>query len=114
MDTEIVQLSWLDSDRLTDFIDELRELGYRIGVSQYIAVQDLIVALANQGALPENPEGLRTLLAPILCSSSTEQEDFQYRFDGWVKLIRLKDRQKDELSIQAGILNNIKKSNWSF
>jgi hypothetical protein len=67
MDTgiEIVQPIWLDPDLLTDFIDELRESGYRIGVSQYIAVQDLIVALANQGKLPDNPERLRTLLAPI-------------------------------------------------
>jgi uncharacterized protein with von Willebrand factor type A (vWA) domain len=63
----------------------LRESGYRIGVSQYIAVQDLLMALANQGELPDNPERLRTLLAPILCSSPTEQEDFQYRFDDWVE-----------------------------
>jgi hypothetical protein len=116
MDTgiEIVQPIWLDPDLLTDFIDELRESGYRIGVSQYIAVQDLMVALANQGKLPYNPERLRTLLAPILCSSPTEQEDFQYRFDDWVELIKLKDRQKDELGIKAAILNNIKKSRWHF
>jgi len=116
MDTgiEIAQPIWLDPDLLTDFIDELRESGYRIGVSQYIAVQDLMVALANQGKLPENSERLRTLIAPILCSSPTEQEDFQYRFDDWVELIKLKDRPKDELGIKAAILNNIKKRRWRF
>ncbi len=102
MDTgiEIVQPIWLDSYLLTDFIDELRESGYRIGVSQYIAVQDLMVALANQGKLPDNPERLRTLLAPILCSSPTEQEDFQYQFDDWLKLIRCKERKNNEASLK--------------
>ena len=111
---EIVQPIWLDSDLLSDFIDELRESGYRIGVSQYIAVQDLIVALTNQGELPEEPDRLRTLLAPILCSSPTEQEDFQYRFDDWVELIRLKEEKKNENSVKEVLLEKIGKSRWRF
>ena len=116
MDTEIeiIQPSWLDSDLLTDFIDKLRESGYGIGVSQYIAVQDLILALANQNKLPENPEGLRTLLAPILCSSPTEQGDFQYRFDDWVKLIKLKEEKKDETTVKEVLPEKMPKSRWRF
>jgi hypothetical protein len=116
MDTgiEIAKPIWLDPDFLTDFIDELRESGYRIGVSQYIAVQDLMVALANQGKLPENPERLRTLLAPILCSSPTEQEDFQYRFDDWVELIKLKEEKKNEISVKEVLLEKMAKSRWRF
>jgi WD40 repeat protein/tetratricopeptide (TPR) repeat protein len=72
------------SHRLPDLIDELREAGYPIGIDQYVAAQDLLLALAGRGALPDDPGRYRTLLGPIFCKSAQQQEDFQVRFDRWI------------------------------
>jgi len=103
--------SWLNPDVLTDFMDELREAGYRIGISQYIAAQDLILALTTQGVLLGHPERLKTLLGPIVCSSPSEQEDFGYRFQQWVErfqkngqVISPEDTKAVELSEELGKL----------
>jgi TRAP-type C4-dicarboxylate transport system permease small subunit len=85
-----VEPLWLDPEILANFIDELREAGYRIGLSQYMAVQDVVLSLVSEGKLQDTPEHLRTLLGPILCSSAKEQEDFQYRFDNWVDRFRFR------------------------
>lgn len=82
-----VSSNWFSPDILSEFIDELREAGYNIGISQYIAAQDLILALAAQGESLDQPERLRTLLGPIVCHSPAEQEDFQHRFNHWIKSI---------------------------
>ena len=90
---------WLSPNILYEFIDELREAGYNIGIGQYIAAQDLILALAAQGDTLDSLEQLRTLLGPIVCSSVTEQEDFQQRFSQWVHSIssaRLESDKEDE------------------
>ena len=80
-----VQLQdWLNPENLTNFIDELREVGYNIGIAQYVAAQDLILALLAKGESLNQPERFKSLLAPLLCSSPTEQDDFQQRFDQWV------------------------------
>ena len=42
---------WIKSDRLTDFIEELREEGYKIGISQYIAAQKLVLTLMTREKL---------------------------------------------------------------
>ena len=74
-------LDWLNSDKLIGLIDKLREEGYSIGISQYIAAQDLILILISQGENLDSPEKLRSLLAPIFCSSQLEQENFKQHFD---------------------------------
>jgi WD40 repeat protein len=74
---------WIKSDRLTDFIEELREEGYKIGISQYIAAQKLVLTLIDQGETLDSPGSLGGYLGPIFCSSPTEQEDFQQRFKRW-------------------------------
>jgi formylglycine-generating enzyme required for sulfatase activity len=74
-------LDWLNSDKLIGLIDKLREEGYSIGISQYIAAQDLILILISQGETLDSPERLRSLLAPIFCSSQLEQENFKQYFD---------------------------------
>jgi hypothetical protein len=48
-------LDWLNPDVLLEFIDKLREAGYSIGISQYIAAQDLILILISQGENFDNP-----------------------------------------------------------
>ena len=75
---------WIKSDRLTDFIEELREEGYKIGISQYIAAQKLILTLIDQGETLDSPGSLGGYLGPIFCSSPSEQEDFQQRFKLWL------------------------------
>ena len=74
---------WIKSDRLTDFIEQLREEGYKIGISQYIAAQQLVLTLIDQGETLNSPGSLGGFLGPIFCSSPTEQEDFQQRFKRW-------------------------------
>jgi hypothetical protein len=76
---------WLDPDRLIDLIDVLRDAGYNIGVAQYVAAQDLLLALAARGERLDDPRRLAGLLGPVLCSSPSEQENFQTHFDQWVK-----------------------------
>jgi len=71
-------------DKLLIFIDKLRLLGYNIGTTQFILVQNLILSLAKQGQLPSLAQ-LKTLLAPILCHSPKEQQDFYQRFEQWVQ-----------------------------
>ncbi len=69
---------------LINFIEDLRFAGYNIGTAQYIAAQDLILALAAQGKLPSELSELRLFLAPILCHSPTEQAEFYIYFNQWI------------------------------
>jgi hypothetical protein len=69
---------------LPGFIDELRLAGYTVGIEQYVAAEDLLLALAARGALPDDPRRLVTLLGPIVCKTPTEQEDFRARFRRWI------------------------------
>ncbi len=72
-----------DPGALLDFIDELRRAGYNIGCGQYVAAQDLVLALAARGQDLHRPGRLRGLLGPVLCSTPKEQDDFGERFDAW-------------------------------
>ncbi|MGD1717050.1 hypothetical protein [Dapis sp. BLCC M172] len=54
-------------------------------MSQYIVAQELIVALSAKGEELEEPQRLRSLLSPLLCSSPAEQKDFQLRFYQWIE-----------------------------
>ncbi|MDE5068624.1 MAG: hypothetical protein O4752_05520, partial [Trichodesmium sp. St4_bin8_1] len=47
--------------------------------------QELILALSAKGEQLEEPQRLKSLLGPLLCSSPAEQEDFQLRFDQWME-----------------------------
>ena len=84
---------WLNPESIIDFIDELRDAGYKIGMSQYIAVQELLLALIAKGEDFKRPQKLKNLIGPLLCSSPTEQEDFQQRFERWVQQMEFIDGQ---------------------
>jgi hypothetical protein len=73
----------VNPDKLVAFIGELRLLGFRISTQQYIDSQNLLIALAARGLLPHEPQRLRTLLGPLLCSSPNEQETFYRLYDQW-------------------------------
>lgn len=75
----------IDLEYLIEFLNELRAVGFDVSTQQYIAAQDLLIALAANGHLPEDPRSLRTLLAPVVCSTPREQESFYRYFDRWIK-----------------------------
>ena len=70
--------------QLCDLIDRLRLSGFSIGLDQYIAAHKLLIFLAGNESLPEDPREWRGLLAPILCASRQQQEAFKGFFDLWV------------------------------
>jgi hypothetical protein len=74
---------------LYNFIEGLRLAGYNIGTAQYIAAQDIILALVAQGELPPKLIRLKTLLSVVLCHSPKEQEDFERHFDNWMNQIEV-------------------------
>ena len=104
--TEKNNLDWLNPDVLTEFIDELREAGYKIGIPQYIAAQNLILILIAQGETLDNPEKLRNLLGPIFCSSPIEQEEFQQRFERWAKLFNKAHTLTEKVDVEAEALSD--------
>src|ERR1700716_3324279 len=73
-----------DLNSLIELTDALRLAGYDIGTQQYIAAQTLLAALATNKQFPSDPREWRTWLAPILCSSPREQDNFYRQFDTWV------------------------------
>ena len=79
---------WLNPEALADLLDELREAGYHVDPSHYIAAQDLILALIAQGERLDDPRRLAGLLGPLLCSSPSEQTDFQGRFARWTERLK--------------------------
>ncbi len=74
-----------DPDRVIAFLDELRNAGYHIGVAQYIAAQNLLVALVTHSEVEETEvsERFKRMLGPLVCTSPEEQEDFQRRYATW-------------------------------
>ena len=99
---------WLNPESIIDFIDELRDAGYKIGMSQYIAVQDLLLALIAKGEDFKEPQRLKNLIGPLLCSSPTEQKDFQQRFEQWVQRMEFIDRQAVQRDEKAQALGDEK------
>ena len=74
---------------LNHFIDNLRSAGYHIGTTEYIAAQNVTLALIEQG-VPAELDELRLLLGPVLCRSATEQAAFQQHFQAWMKHLESK------------------------
>ncbi|MBF0464526.1 MAG: hypothetical protein HQK94_05530 [Nitrospirae bacterium] len=89
---EIV-LDRFNFEELVSFIDELRKEGFNIGISQYLAVQDLMLSLAAIGKGIGSVHKLGNLIGPILCSKPSEQDIFLIRFNDWIKLKGLTERK---------------------
>ncbi len=78
-DREIVAI---EIDRLFEFIDGLQTSGYKIDPRQIAALNQLLIMLVTRGeSLDELP--LKIMIAPLVCSTQLEQEDFYRRFDRW-------------------------------
>lgn len=72
-------------EQIIALAEELRRAGFDLGTQQYVAAQDLVIALAAHNRLPADPRRWQTLLAPIFCSSPAEQEEFARYFDAWLQ-----------------------------
>jgi len=79
------------TEKLPLFINELRCTGYNISTAQFIAVQNVILALAKQGKLPPKLPQFKTLIAPILCHTHKEQQEFGSHFDNWVQTLEVSE-----------------------
>ena len=92
---------WADLDALIDFVEELRRAGYRVGVKEYLDVHQVLLTVAAAGTshapggghdaagldvlLRDDPDAVRRLISPILCSTPAEQREFASRFADWVE-----------------------------
>ena len=78
--------SFITSEELLDLAENLRNLGFAVDTRQYLSAhraEDILLALQVQGEL-NSPQRLRTILAPIFCSTPDEQETFYAYFDEWL------------------------------
>ena len=75
----------IEIEDLLRFIDQLRRAGFDISTQQFAAAQNVLIALAVHGSWPDELRALRTWLAPVICSSPQEQENFYRRFDHWIE-----------------------------
>lgn len=69
---------------IIDLAEQLRRARFNIGLQQYVAAENLMIALLTQGRLPEDPRKWKSLLGPIFCSNPLEQEQFPQLFDSWI------------------------------
>lgn len=74
----------LGLEDLLRLIDDLRLEGYGVGTRQYVDAQRLIIALAAHGRHPQTLLDLCPHLAPVLCSTPKEQENFYKFFPKWL------------------------------
>jgi hypothetical protein len=68
---------------LFDFLDNLRASGYVIDTRQWMALNDLLIALVAKGETFDNVGRLKTIIAPLVCSTPAQQIDFYSRFEQW-------------------------------
>jgi hypothetical protein len=92
---------WLNAEAISEFIDELRLAGYKIGVDQHIAVQKLLLALIARGVQFTEPIQLINYLGPVICTSPAEQQDFQNRFTHWIVLMDARQGNKPDSDAEA-------------
>jgi hypothetical protein len=77
----------IEIDRLYEFLGNLQTSGYELDARHYIALSDLLMFLIARGE-PLDDLNLKTLIAPVICSTPTEQEDFYSRFDRWYRSLQ--------------------------
>lgn len=88
-------------EAFVEFLEALRLQGYNIGTQQYLAAQNLLIALAARGQLSDDPKRLSTLLAPIFCTSAEEQEAFYREYEQWVERIGGQKTSDDKPVLQG-------------
>ena len=74
-----------DYEAIYDLLEELRSLGFRFGTQQYVDLHRALIALTAKSKTAISEEKLKTYLAPVVCSTPTEQETFYAQFDNWLE-----------------------------
>ena len=78
----------LSLEDLAELGDTLRGAGFRIAPQQYFDAQQVLLGLAAAGALPEEPAGLESFLAPVFCKSAIEQQRFAHLYSAWCNKLK--------------------------
>ena len=81
---------------LPDLLESLRAQGYGVGMRQHIGVHELIGSLVARRSLPVTFAELGEWLAPLLCSTPAQQEDFRGRYLPWLIEKGLVDKEEPE------------------
>jgi hypothetical protein len=76
---------WARPEALFAFLDELRGAGYRVDLRDYLAVQDLLLAMLATREPLTDPARFARLLGPVVCCSAEEQATFTRRFVEWAR-----------------------------
>jgi hypothetical protein len=69
-------------EELAEFFGELRLAGYRLDPRQ-VAAAEWVVEGARRAEVKPETMRLKTLLAPVLVTSDSQQSDFYQRFEAW-------------------------------
>ncbi len=69
---------------LVDLGNELRNADFRITTHQYLFAQQMLVRLAAEGRLPNDPSRLASHLGPIFCTTPYEQRRYPEIFQRWL------------------------------
>lgn len=70
---------------LPDLLESLRAQGYGLGTRQHVAAHELIGSLFAHGHLPPTFVELDEWLAPLVCYTPAQQEDFRDRYLHWLR-----------------------------
>src|SRR5215213_1799918 len=69
---------------LPDLLESLRAQGYGLGTRQHVAAHELVGSLFAHGGLPPTLLELDEWLAPLICFTPAQQEDFRERYRQWL------------------------------
>jgi hypothetical protein len=70
---------------LPDLLESLRAQGYGLGTRQHVAAHELVGSLFAHGSLPPTFVELDEWLAPLVCYTPAQQEDFRDRYLHWLR-----------------------------
>jgi hypothetical protein len=70
---------------LPDLLESLRAQGYGLGTRQHVAAHELLGSLFARGGLPPTLAELDEWLAPLVCFTPAQQEDFRDRYLHWLR-----------------------------
>src|SRR5262249_50057760 len=73
-------------ERLPLLLDELRRLGFPVGLDQHFAVNELLIGFAAREAFPlQDAAVFGRLLCPLFAKSPLQQEIFAEAFENWLR-----------------------------
>lgn len=78
---------------LPDLLESLRAQGYGLGTRQHVAAHELVGSLFAHGGLPPTLLELDEWLAPLICFTPAQQEDFRERYLQWLVERRLVEQE---------------------